>query len=201
MCDISSVQGGVIPAVNPADARRGRSPLVLAVAGLPGSGKTLIARETARVLELEVLSSDAVRKRLAGVALHDRAREEHYTPEFSRRTYAELARLATEELERAGGVIVDATFRSAENRETFVEGLGPGAPAPLFVYCAAPYEVMRGRLEERERDVSDATVEVLDRQRFEPLDDVPPERRLELRTDRPAERALSELEAWLDERT
>jgi predicted kinase len=50
--------------------------------------------------------------------------------------------------------------------------------------------------------VSDATAEIAARQRaeFEPLDEVAPGAHLVLRTDRPLDELLAELEAWLDAR-
>ena len=50
--------------------------------------------------------------------------------------------------------------------------------------------------------LSDATVEIAIRQlaEFEPLDEVPPRAHLTLRTDRPVEELLADVEAWLDAR-
>jgi aminoglycoside phosphotransferase family enzyme/predicted kinase len=176
-------------------AWRAREPLLIVLCGLSGSGKTHLAGAIAGVSGLRPLNSDVVRKRLAGVAPTERARAEHYDEAFNRRTYAELGRLTA-----AGGVIVDATFRRAEDRAAFLRALPRDAPAPLFVECVAPSEVLRRRVARRTGGVSDATLEVLAAQRLEPLDEVDGGRRLELRTDRPAEDIVDDLEAWLDDR-
>jgi predicted kinase len=65
--------------------------------------------------------------------------------------------------------------------------------------------VVAERAARREADpgrVSDATSAIASAQlaEFEPLDEVPPERHLALRTDRPLDDALDELEAALDAR-
>jgi aminoglycoside phosphotransferase family enzyme/predicted kinase len=176
-------------------AWRARKPALIVLCGLSGSGKTHLAGAIAGVSGLRPLNSDVVRKRLAGVAPGERAAVEHYSADFSRRTYAELGRLAGD-----GDVVVDATFRRAEDRAAFLEALLPHVPEPLFVRCVAPPNVLRERVAERRGGVSDVTVELLEDQRFDPLDEVGPDRQFELRTERPAEEAVDALEAWLDER-
>src|SRR4051812_18125564 len=174
-----------------------RAPFVLVLCGLSGSGKTSLATALAEATGLPALTSDVVRKRLAGVPPQERAGEEHYSEESSERTYEELGRLARAAARDRGGAIVDATFRRARDRAAFAHGLGSGAPEPLFARCDAPLPVLRERVRMGTRGASDATVEVLDRQRFEELADVPAERRLDLRTDRRAPAVLTDLERWL----
>jgi predicted kinase len=71
------------------------------------------------------------------------------------------------------------------------------------VQCVAPAPVAAERARRREDDpsrISDATPAIAARQlaEFEPLDEVPPRAHFTLRTDRPVEERLAELEAWLD---
>jgi predicted kinase len=96
---------------------------------------------------------------------------------------------------------VEGTFRRRRLREAFAEGYGQG-PAPFFVECRAPLEVLRARAETRLPDpgrTAAAPLEVVERQRreFEPLDEVPPRRRLTVSTDRPLEEIMLEVEAEL----
>jgi uncharacterized protein len=180
-------------------AWRARGPLLLVVCGLSGSGKTTLAAELGTLSGLPVLSSDVVRKRLAGLDPEQRARPEHYGEEFSRRTYDELGRLAARRLEAGRGVVVDATFRRAAERALFLARLP--AIQPLFVECTAPDELRVGRLEERapaRSGGSDATPEVAAGQRFEPLAEAAPGRHLVLRTERPPAELADEVESWLD---
>ena len=87
------------------------------------------------------------------------------------------------------------------HRAAFAETFGGQA---LFVECLAPAAVVAERAARREPDpdrVSDATeIAALQRAEFEPLDEVAPGAHLALRTDRPVDELLAELEAWLDAR-
>lgn len=180
-------------------AWRARCPLVLVICGGSATGKTHLAERVARASGLPHLSSDVVRKQLAGLAPAQRAPETEYSEDASLRTYHELGARAAA---TPDGAIVDATFRRRAHRVAFAEAFGGTA---LFVECLAPAVVVAERAERRERDpehVSDATAAIAARQRaeFEPLDEVPPGAHLPLRTDRPVDDLLAELEAWLDAR-
>ena len=85
-------------------AWRARRPLALrSSCGVAGASKTTLARELAAVSGWDHLSSDVTRKRLAGIAPTERAREEHFSREFTRRTYRELeGRRATSSPRGAG---------------------------------------------------------------------------------------------------
>jgi predicted kinase len=179
---------------------RARLPLVLVVCGPAASGKTHLARALADTSGLPHLNSDAVRKELAGLEPGDRARPEHYSDEFSERTYATLGERAS----AAAGAIVDATFRRERDRRAFSGALGP-APGPVvFAECRAPFAVLveRARLRSRGPSISDAGPELAARQssEFEPLDEVEPDRHLALRSDRTVDAVADELEAVLDRR-
>ena len=93
---------------------RARAPLAVVICGPAASGKSVLAAELARRSEMPVVSSDAVRKRLAHLAAHEPARAEHYSARFTRATYEQLGRDALLALRRSDAVIVDATCRSRE---------------------------------------------------------------------------------------
>ena len=178
-----------------------RAPLLLAVCGRPGSGKTYLANALGEAAGFPVLSSDVVRKRLAGLEASQRAGPEHYSVAFSRRTYKALGEQAAGELERAGGAVVEATFRRRSERERFMAAVG-GAEV-LFVECVAPRAVRSGRLRQRllaPGQASDAGEAVARRQRFSPLDEVDPRGHLLLRTDLDVGELCRAVEAWLDDR-
>jgi aminoglycoside phosphotransferase family enzyme/predicted kinase len=182
-------------------AWRARRPLVLVVCGLSATGKTLLAGELSARSGLTAVSSDVVRKELAGLALHDRAPESEYSEHASLRTYRTLGARAAAAAAR-GGAIVDATFRRAAHRRAFEEGYGEAQPAPLFIQCTAPEAVLAERSRRRELDpsrVSDAGPDIVARQarELEPLDEVPADRHFVLRTDCGAMATFC-VEAWLD---
>jgi aminoglycoside phosphotransferase family enzyme/predicted kinase len=180
---------------------RARGPLVLVVCGAAGTGKTHLAEALAAGSGMPHLSSDRVRKELAGVEPTARAPLREYSEEASLRTYRELGRRAANVAH--GGVIVDATFRRSAHRQAFAEGYAGSGPSPVFVECRAPAAVVAERARRREIDatrVSDATPEIAARQlaEFEPLDEVAPGSDLLVRTDREVAEAIDEIEAALD---
>jgi predicted kinase len=149
------------------------------------------------------LSSDVTRKRLAGLEPGEAGPPELYTDEASRRTYAELGRLAAAAVTAEDGAVVDATFRRRADRESFRDGAGTVVDTAVFVECRAPVAVLLERTGTRERaadEASDATSGIVERQIFEPLDEVQPGFHFVLRGDRPVEEAIADLEAALDAR-
>ena len=90
-------------------------PLWFLFCGLPASGKSCIAEALAASSRggWSVLSSDHIRKELAGIAPTEKLPPECYDDAFSRRTYDELRRRAAEE---KGVVILDANFRTRRER-------------------------------------------------------------------------------------
>lgn len=184
-------------------AWRARRPLVLVICGVAGTGKTTLAQELAEFSGWTHLSSDVIRKQLAGLDPTERASDEHYSPEFTLRTYRELGRAARDEIEREGGAIVDATFHRSGERAAFRDGLGDRAGPLVFVACQTSSEVLLARVRERELDsqrTSDAGAAVLRRQlaELEPLVELPEEARLELFTEAPPDQLATRVEGFID---
>ena len=157
-------------------AWRARRPLVIAACGVPASGKSHLAHALAELSGLPHLSSDVIRKRLAGLRPTERAPGDTYGADWNARTYAELGRRASEALARNGGAIVDATFRHREDRRAFTAVLGARRQA-VFIECQAPGPVLGRRAAHREHDhdrVSDAGLAVVVREqsRWEALDEI-----------------------------
>ncbi len=146
-------------------------PMVMAVTGLPGTGKTAVARALAGELGWRVLSADAVRQELFGTAKKPAEYEQGaYTPEANRLTYDKLIELGREYLQRNGGVILDATFRHAEDRAQ-AQAMAAAAGAEWRVIeCQLAPDLVKARLEKRaaaHEGLSDATWEIYLRQRAE----------------------------------
>jgi len=185
-------------------AWRARLPLVIVICGVPAAGKSHLAQAVAEVSGLPQISSDVTRKRLAGLEPQHRATGAVYGAEFNRLTYAELGRRAARETAACGGALVDATFRHREDRDAFAEGFGNAAPL-VFVECRAPVAVLAKRAAHRDRQsrhVSDAGLPVVMRESaaWDPLDELPPEAHVTLRSDRHVEAQLEDLRALLDRR-
>ena len=140
-------------------------PVLAAVGGLSGSGKSTVARELAPALGAApgavILRSDEIRKRQAGLAPTEKAPALAYGAEADAAVFAELFGVA-ETLLRAGrAVVLDATFLRPELR-TAAEAAAKAAGAPfLGLWLQAPADVLEARVAARSGDASDAGVEVL----------------------------------------
>ncbi|WP_293483734.1 bifunctional aminoglycoside phosphotransferase/ATP-binding protein [Phenylobacterium sp.] len=140
-------------------------PVLAAVGGLSGSGKSRFARAIAPALGASpgavILRTDEVRKRLAGVAPTDRLPPEAYAPEHYARTYDTLFESARALLRAGRAVVLDATFLDPALRAR-AEALASACGVPFRpAWLDAPLAVLEARVAGREGDASDATVEVL----------------------------------------
>jgi aminoglycoside phosphotransferase family enzyme/predicted kinase len=184
---------------------RARSPLAVVVCGPAASGKSMLAGELSRCSQLALVSSDAVRKRLAQLEPFEPARPEHYSARFTRATYEQLGRDALLELRRHDGVIVDATCRSRGDRALLFDRLRGVPITPLIVRCEVPLELARERAARRLHDprrVSDATPQIAEAQfhAFEELDELPAGSVLRLDTAQSVDAQIAEVSRALDRR-
>jgi aminoglycoside phosphotransferase family enzyme/predicted kinase len=139
--------------------------VIVAIGGLPGTGKTTLARALAPSLGTApgalVLRSDEIRKRLCGVTPEQRLPPSGYMPEVSARVFRELATMAQTVAGAGHAVIADATFLSLEHRALIRQAAaGAGVPFVGF-WLQAPLAALERRVTERTGDASDATVAVL----------------------------------------
>jgi aminoglycoside phosphotransferase family enzyme/predicted kinase len=140
--------------------RAGEVRLVV-VGGLPGTGKSTLAGAIADRLGVVLLSSDRVRKELAGLSPASSAADGYqqgiYRPERTERTYRELLARADALLSRGESVVIDASWTSAEHRRwaSAVAERTHSALVPLR--CHAPAAVTAERMRTRRGSFSDAT--------------------------------------------
>ncbi|MBW4519166.1 MAG: AAA family ATPase [Scytolyngbya sp. HA4215-MV1] len=140
---------------------------LILMSGLSGSGKTTTARLLARQSGAIHIRSDAVRKHLAGIPLQANGGDELYTPEMSQKTYAHLLELGISLAAEGYAVILDAKYDRQATRSTAIAQAQAQALPLKIVHCTAPLEVLQSRLKQRQGDISDATMEVLQHQNFE----------------------------------
>lgn len=137
---------------------RGR---VVAIGGLPGTGKSTLARALAPALGPSpgalVLRSDEIRKRLHGVPPEARLPRGGYNSAGNARTNAAFLAQAAAAVPHA--VILDATFLNQALRAR-LDAFGPGFTG---LWLDAPLDELRRRVAARAGDASDATPDVLDR--------------------------------------
>ncbi|MEZ4452562.1 MAG: AAA family ATPase [Nannocystaceae bacterium] len=150
------------------DPSRSR-PSLLLVAGLPGAGKSTLARNLSQETGARVIRSDVVRKRLAGIdpeaAAGVRLSGAHYSAAWTEATYAACLEEARARLGDGEAVIVDANFRTDAQRRPFLAlARELGVPARLLV-AEVPEAVALARIAGREGDASDADAEVYRRAR------------------------------------
>lgn len=143
---------------------------LVVVGGAPGTGKTTLAGGVADRLGFVTINSDRVRKELAGLDPSASAASAFgagiYTPEWSRRTYAELLRRAGLLMALGESVVLDATWGHRDERR-LARQLADDAAAELSVFeCRLPADEASGRIRDRV-DVSDADDEVARRLRAE----------------------------------
>jgi len=151
------------------------APRWLLCCGLPASGKSVVAAALAAASggSWPALSSDRVRKELAGVSAGDRLPASFYQAEFSRRTYDELLARAVAATAPGTVVVLDANFRSREERRRFREAARCAGAACDLLRLDPGEETTRERLRRRAAEggsESDADVAVYEalRHGFEP---------------------------------
>ncbi len=143
------------------------APPLLVTMGLPASGKTTLARALAGRLGLVHLSSDVMRKTMAGLHPTRRGADAFgsglYDPSMTQRTYAALRRDAARWLRRGRGVVVDATFGSPSERAQLQQLARRLDTGLHVVWCEADDATLIARLKQRATQqgvVSDARIEL-----------------------------------------
>lgn len=138
-----------------------REPHVVLVGGIMGCGKSTLSAQLARATGWPTFNSDVLRKELWGVAPTERLPKEAYTDAAALRVYEALVSKVAGD---GGGVILDAQWPSPELRGMAVQAARKAGGAVTMVLCDAPDEVVRARMDEREKNpgrVSDATSDLL----------------------------------------
>ncbi|QPF93824.1 AAA family ATPase [Bradyrhizobium commune] len=140
------------------------APRLIAVGGLSGTGKTVLARALAPDIAPHpgavVLRSDVVRKQMFGVKDTDRLPRSAYTPELAAHVYETLARHARRVLAQGHSVVVDGVFARDAERDAFAT-LGRACDIPMTgFFLVADLATRQARIGSRQGDASDATQEV-----------------------------------------
>jgi hypothetical protein len=168
------------------------------VCGLSGSGKSTIAAELGKRMNLRCHRSDVVRKRVFGLSPEQEAvkpfGESIYSPAASDRTYEQLLLRARKEMSRGRSVILDGTFGRLQHRMLARRLAEEMEANVIFIECRCRKSLLRQRLTAREeqKSVSDARVEHLEAQcqTFEPLDELGDSLYLPVNTEQPLQQCV-----------
>jgi predicted kinase len=139
--------------------RRELSPRLIVFSGLMGTGKSTLARELSFELGLDMITSDILRKELAGLSKTERRWDEYnegiYTADFTGKTYGEMFRRAEDILRKGQSVILDASFSRKEERFRAMDLARKTGAEISFFRAVCSDETVRERLRERESDTSE----------------------------------------------
>lgn len=117
-------------------------PVLITISGLPGTGKTYLARRIAERLPLALLESDALRKTLFP--------RPDYSPAENTRLFSSINRLMGRLLDSDISVLLDATNLTENVRQRYYR-MARRHGAPLYlVLVEAPPSLVRRRLKERQ---------------------------------------------------
>lgn len=144
--------------------RQGR---LFLMSGLSGAGKSTVARQLAKQTGAIHIRSDAVRKHLGGVPLYERGGADLYTPEMTAKTYDRLIQLGTTLASQGYTVILDAKYDRQSLRSAAIAQAQAQQIPVQILYCTAPENILRDRLQQRTGDIADATADLLPQQFME----------------------------------
>ena len=141
-----------------------RPPLLIAVGGLSGTGKSVLAHSLAPHIMPEpgavVLRSDVLRKQMLGVAETVRLPDSAYRPEASGQVYDILAQRAGHVTAQRHSAIVDAVFAHEAERSALLDVARRSHTRFIGLFLVADLKTRQNRVAQRAADASDATAEV-----------------------------------------
>ncbi len=139
---------------------------ILAIGGLPGTGKSTLARALAPALGPApgalILRSDEIRKRRHGVAPEAPLPAEAYAPAASAAVFHDLFAAAAGVAGGGHAVIADASFLRPEARAGIAAAAAAAGVDSRGLWLTAPPAVLRARVAARRGDASDADLAVLE---------------------------------------
>ncbi|MET0634362.1 MAG: AAA family ATPase [Xanthobacteraceae bacterium] len=139
-------------------------PVLVAVGGLSGTGKSVLARALAPALGAApgavLLRSDVERKLLFGKDEHDKLPDAAYAPEVTARVYAAIVDKARRAVAAGHAAIVDAVFAQPHERRLAEQCAATVGVAFHGLFLDADLATRLARIGARSRDASDADAAV-----------------------------------------
>jgi predicted kinase len=129
------------------------------ITGLPGTGKTTLARDAARRHGLPLICKDTIKEPLMDMlgAATSRSRE------LSNISFAVMFSLARELLAVGEGLILEGNFRAGEHEAPLRAAFPPDSPNIVQVLCRAEEHERRARILQRSRHAGHQDIHQLDR--------------------------------------
>jgi predicted kinase len=120
---------------------------LIIITGLPGTGKTTLARELSKRHAVPVIGKDAIKEPLMDVLGSGAP-----SRVLSNISFAVMFSLAQELLALGNSLILEGNFRSGEHEAPLLAAMPPIPPAIVQVLCSADEEERRARLLRRGGD-------------------------------------------------
>ena len=140
------------------------APTLVAVGGLSGTGKSVLARALAPAVLPQpgavVLRTDVLRKQHFRIREADRLPENAYRPEVTEKIYQTLVERASRILIQGHSVVVDAVFADRAERTAISEAARKLNVRFSGFFLVTDLATRRQRVSRREGDASDATPEI-----------------------------------------
>ena len=181
-------------------------PTLILMAGLMGSGKSVISRELLRITGASVIRTDVVRKELCDLTPTERRLDDFgkgiYSRDFTERVYEQAFVTAKYLLTLGISVIIDASFKRQAHRAAALNVI-QDMKADFFVLeCTCSDDCALERLARRIQDkneASDGRAEIYDAQKkdFDAVTEFPASVHLKLDTSIPPSDCIDQVIAFL----
>ena len=137
--------------------------MIVLICGLPGVGKTTIAKNLAPLIDAVILSTDKIRKELIP--------NPTYTKEERKLIYDVMVLIAAY-LQNSGiNIILDATFNKEDSRNKVKQRIRVPRDEFFIIECVCPENIIFSRIKNRKEDYSDADISVYQKMKkiYEPV--------------------------------